>query len=141
LARHKSISRQHTLSFDGKQIFGRQFIEVLKFHSPGLAPVQDESGSYHIDIQAINFTMTGSHGLLVSIATEQQLCKTTNVFTSQKRRAKHTHSLLDGQATFRKTFVQFVTATTNIFILTLTATEFTATVLFIVATSKTAMLV
>lgn len=35
--------------FDGKQIFGRQFIEVLKFHSPGLAPVKDESGSYHID--------------------------------------------------------------------------------------------
>jgi hypothetical protein len=35
--------------FDGKQIFGRQFLEVLKFHSPGLAPVKDESGSFHID--------------------------------------------------------------------------------------------
>ena len=35
--------------FEGKQIFGKQFVEVLKFHSPGLAPVKDESGSYHID--------------------------------------------------------------------------------------------
>ena len=35
--------------FDGQQIFGRKFIEVLKFHSPGLAPVKDESGSFHID--------------------------------------------------------------------------------------------
>lgn len=35
--------------YDGKQVFGKKFIEVLKFHSPGLAPVKDESGSYHID--------------------------------------------------------------------------------------------
>ena len=35
--------------FNGQTIFGRQFIEVLKFYSPGLAPVKDESGSYHID--------------------------------------------------------------------------------------------
>ncbi|MCU0445142.1 MAG: WG repeat-containing protein [Arcicella sp.] len=35
--------------FEEKPIFGRMFIEVLKFHSPGLAPVKDESGSYHID--------------------------------------------------------------------------------------------
>ena len=34
---------------NGKQIFGRQFFEVLKFHSPGIAAVQDQSGSYHID--------------------------------------------------------------------------------------------
>lgn len=34
---------------NGQPIFSRQFIEVLKFHSPGLAPVKDESGSYHID--------------------------------------------------------------------------------------------
>jgi hypothetical protein len=43
-----SADNTHFL-FDGKQIFGRQFIEVLKFHSPGLAPVKDKSGSYHID--------------------------------------------------------------------------------------------
>ncbi len=35
--------------YNEKPIFGRQFIEVLKFHYPGLAPVTDESGSYHID--------------------------------------------------------------------------------------------
>lgn len=35
--------------FEGKQIFGKQFIEVLKFHSPGIAPVLDRSGAYHID--------------------------------------------------------------------------------------------
>jgi hypothetical protein len=39
---------------------------------------------------------------------------------------EHIQTALNGQATFRKTFVQFVTATTNIFILTLTATEFTS---------------
>jgi len=36
--------------FDGKPIFDKTFIEVLKFHSPGLAPVIDNSGAYHIDI-------------------------------------------------------------------------------------------
>lgn len=34
---------------DGKPIFDKTFIEVLKFHSPGLAPVKDNSGAYHID--------------------------------------------------------------------------------------------
>lgn len=36
--------------FDGKRVFGRSFLEVLKFHSPGLAPVKDETGAYHIDV-------------------------------------------------------------------------------------------
>ncbi len=31
-------------------IFGKKYFEVLKFHSPGLAPVRDETGSYHIDV-------------------------------------------------------------------------------------------
>jgi hypothetical protein len=35
--------------FESKPIFGKQFLEVLKFHAPGLAPVKDESGAYHID--------------------------------------------------------------------------------------------
>jgi len=57
-----SADNTHFL-FDGKQIFGKQFIEVLKFHSPGLAPVQDESGSFHIDsfgnqLYADRFTRT-----------------------------------------------------------------------------------
>lgn len=43
-----SADNTHFL-FNGEPIFGRQFLKVLKFHSPGLAPVQDENGSYHID--------------------------------------------------------------------------------------------
>lgn len=43
-----SADNSHFL-YDGKQIFGKRFIEVLKFHSPGLAPVKDDTGSYHID--------------------------------------------------------------------------------------------
>lgn len=43
-----SADNKHFL-FKGKPVFGKQFTEVLKFHSPGLAPVRDESGSYHID--------------------------------------------------------------------------------------------
>jgi len=37
--------------FDGEQLFNTPFLEVLKFHSPGLAPVKDETGSYHIDVE------------------------------------------------------------------------------------------
>lgn len=37
-------------TFNGKSIFDKTFIEVLKFHSPGLAPVNDNSGAYHIDV-------------------------------------------------------------------------------------------
>ena len=44
-----SADNTHFL-FDGKPIFGKTFIEVLKFHSPALAPVLDNSGAYHIDI-------------------------------------------------------------------------------------------
>lgn len=43
-----SADNTHFL-FKGNPIFGKKFIEVLKFHAPGLAPVQDESGSYHIN--------------------------------------------------------------------------------------------
>lgn len=35
---------------NGKPIFDKHFKEVLKFHEPGIAPVKDETGSYHIDI-------------------------------------------------------------------------------------------
>lgn len=45
------ISNDNThFLFNGKPIFGKTFIEVLKFHSPALAPVLDKSGAYHIDI-------------------------------------------------------------------------------------------
>lgn len=44
------VSDDHThFIFEGKPIFSGTFIEVLKFHSPGLAPVIDDSGAYHID--------------------------------------------------------------------------------------------
>lgn len=35
--------------FNGERIFNNEFIEVLKFHEPGLAPVTDSCGSFHID--------------------------------------------------------------------------------------------
>ena len=35
--------------YDNQPVFGKTFIEVLKFHSPGLAPVLDKTGAYHID--------------------------------------------------------------------------------------------
>lgn len=44
-----SADNTHFL-FGGKPVFGRKFIEVIKFHSPGLAPVKDDSGSYHIEV-------------------------------------------------------------------------------------------
>ena len=33
---------------DGRPVYGQRFLEVLKFHPPGLAPVLDASGAYHI---------------------------------------------------------------------------------------------
>lgn len=42
-----SADNTHFL-FEGKPIFDKVFNEVLKFHSPGLAPVKDQSGAYHI---------------------------------------------------------------------------------------------
>jgi hypothetical protein len=47
-----STDRTHFL-FNDSPIFNKRFIEVLKFHSPGLAAVKDNSGSYHIDSQGI----------------------------------------------------------------------------------------
>jgi hypothetical protein len=45
-----SADNTHFL-FEGKQIFEKHFIEVLKFHSPGIAPVFDNTGAYHINIK------------------------------------------------------------------------------------------
>lgn len=38
---------------DDKPVFSKKFSEALKFHMPGLAPVSDESGSYHINASGI----------------------------------------------------------------------------------------
>ena len=39
-------STHHLL--DGKPVYAARFHEALKFHEPGLAPVTDDSGSFHI---------------------------------------------------------------------------------------------
>ena len=45
-----TVSRDGTqFLLQGKPIFQHKFISALKFHPPGLAPVLDESGAYHID--------------------------------------------------------------------------------------------
>ena len=35
--------------YEGNNIFKKQFHKVMKFHSPGLAPVADITGAYHIN--------------------------------------------------------------------------------------------
>lgn len=37
--------------YDDKLLFDKKYDEVLKFHSPGIAPVKDERGWYHVDIE------------------------------------------------------------------------------------------
>lgn len=37
--------------YEGAKLFGRDYLAVMKFHEPGLAPVKDESGWYHINLQ------------------------------------------------------------------------------------------
>jgi hypothetical protein len=39
--------RTHHL-IDGSAAYEARFEEVLKFHAPGLAPVRDATGAYHI---------------------------------------------------------------------------------------------
>jgi len=38
----------HTV--DGRPLYPARFLEVLKFHAPGLAPVVDEDGAFHVDL-------------------------------------------------------------------------------------------
>jgi hypothetical protein len=49
----KISSDNKSYFYKGKRLFGRSFMDVLKFHSPGIAAVQDESGCYHIDYSGI----------------------------------------------------------------------------------------
>ncbi len=35
---------------DGVALYATRFLEVLKFHAPGLAPVQDASGAFHVTV-------------------------------------------------------------------------------------------
>lgn len=43
-----SADNTHFL-FDNQPIFGKYFDAILKFHAPGIAPVKDTTGAYHID--------------------------------------------------------------------------------------------
>lgn len=36
-------------TINGNQIFGKTFLDALKFHAPGLAPVKSDEGWYHIN--------------------------------------------------------------------------------------------
>ncbi len=36
---------------DGKPFYEKKFLKVLKYHEPGLAPVLDTEGAYHIDLK------------------------------------------------------------------------------------------
>ena len=36
---------------DESMLYGRAFKNILKFHAPGLAPVEDNTGWFHIDAQ------------------------------------------------------------------------------------------
>lgn len=47
----KVASNNKYFTLNEKRIFGKEFLEVLKFHAPGLAPVKDVSGAYHINEQ------------------------------------------------------------------------------------------
>ena len=44
-----SPDRTHHI-LDGKPLYEKRFISVMKFHELGIAPVFDEEGGYHIDI-------------------------------------------------------------------------------------------
>ena len=47
----KTSSDSTYFTFENAPLFEKKFIEVLKFHAPGLAPVEDDLGSYHIDVK------------------------------------------------------------------------------------------
>lgn len=47
----KVNTEQTGFTYKGETLFEKNFIEVIKFHAPGLAPVKDASGAYHISTQ------------------------------------------------------------------------------------------
>jgi hypothetical protein len=62
--KNTTVSKDNTHHLlNGMPIYTVRFLEVLKFHSPGIAAVIDESGWYHIDVSgnplySIRFTRT-----------------------------------------------------------------------------------
>lgn len=49
----KVSEENNSFNYKGKLLFNKKFFEVLKFHSPGIAPVKDVSGWYHININGV----------------------------------------------------------------------------------------
>ena len=45
-----AVNGTHHLA-GGRALYDARFDQVLKFHSPGLAPAQDASGAFHIDVK------------------------------------------------------------------------------------------
>jgi len=43
--------KNNSFKYKDAQLFDKVFDEVLKYHSPGIAPVKDGSGWYHIDVK------------------------------------------------------------------------------------------
>ena len=42
--------KNNSFTFKDALLYDKVYVEVLKFHSPGIAPVKDKTGWYHIDI-------------------------------------------------------------------------------------------
>jgi hypothetical protein len=48
------VSKSGTyFTYANKQLFNKEYNAVLKYHSPGIAPVKDVSGWYHIDVNGV----------------------------------------------------------------------------------------
>jgi hypothetical protein len=107
--------------FDGKPIFDKTFIEVLKFHSPGLAPVIDKSGAYHIDTsgnELYSNRYSRTFGFYCNRASVIERQRSRSGFTSTKKAKGFIPLITYGQETTKKIFALFATLTTIIFILT-----------------------
>ena len=50
----KIASDQTHHLYQGRPFYSRKFAWVLKYHPPGLAPVGDESGAYHITLEGVS---------------------------------------------------------------------------------------
>lgn len=46
----KVSEKGNSFIYNDEVLFKKEYDEVLKFHSPGIAPVKDESGWYHINV-------------------------------------------------------------------------------------------
>lgn len=54
--RQIEVSDNNSFTLNGELLFGKVYEEVLKFHSPGIAPVKDETGWYHINTNGVEIS-------------------------------------------------------------------------------------